>query len=105
MATQNAEPRETSITDVLSDLSEESVGLIRQELRLVVADFAAQGRRLGASAGLFGGAAALGVGAFGSMTAALIAALGLGKAIGLWIARLRLRAAVSSLKRRLIAAP
>jgi hypothetical protein len=68
--------RENSITDVLSDLSQESVGLIREELRLVVADFAAQGRGLGTSAGYLGGAAVLGVGAFGALTAGLIAALG-----------------------------
>ncbi len=35
--------------------------------------------------------------------AALLGALGLGKALGLWIARLRLRATVASLRRRLIA--
>jgi hypothetical protein len=68
--------RANSITDVLSDLSQESVGLIREELRLVVADFAAQGRELGTSAGFLGGAAVLGVGAFGALTAGLIAALG-----------------------------
>ena len=75
MAT-NADLRENSIADLLSDLSEESVALIREELRLVMADFTAQGRQLGTSAGLLGGAAALGVGAFGALTAALIAALG-----------------------------
>ena len=71
-----SELRENSISDVLSDLSQESVGLIREELRIVVADFMAQGRQVGTSAGLFGGAAVLGVGAFGALTAALIAALG-----------------------------
>jgi hypothetical protein len=74
MATGNA--RENSIADVLSDLSQESAGLIREELRLMVADFAAQGRHLGAGAGLLGGAGVLGVGAFGALTAGLIAALG-----------------------------
>jgi hypothetical protein len=76
MATGNADVRENSIADVLSDLSHESAGLIREELRLMVADFAAQGRHVGASAGLLGGAGVLGVGAFGALTAALIAALG-----------------------------
>ena len=68
--------RENSIADLLSDLSQESVALIREELRLVVADIAAEGRPVGTSVGLLGGAAALGVGAFGALTAALIAALG-----------------------------
>ena len=76
MATANADLRESSITDLLSDLSQESVGLLRQELRLVMADIAAEGRQVGTSAGLLGGAAVLSVGAFGALTAALIAALG-----------------------------
>jgi hypothetical protein len=75
MAT-NTDLRENSISDLLSDLSQESVELLRQELRLVVADIAAEGRQVGTSVGLLGGAAALGVGAFGALTAALIAALG-----------------------------
>ena len=76
MATANADLRESSITDLLSDLSQESVGLLRQELRLVMADIAAEGRQVGTSVGLLGGAAVLSVGAFGALTAALIAALG-----------------------------
>jgi hypothetical protein len=75
MAT-NANLRENSIADLLSDLSQESVALIREELRLVVADIAAEGREVGTGVGLLGGAAALGVGSFGALTAALIAALG-----------------------------
>jgi hypothetical protein len=76
MATGSTDVRENSIADVLSDLSQESAGLIREELRLMVADFAAQGRHVGAGAGLLGGAGVLGVGAFGALTAGLIAALG-----------------------------
>ena len=70
-----SDQRENSIADLLSDLSQESVELIREELRLVVVDFMAQGRQVGTSAGLLGGAAALGVGAFGALTAGLIAAV------------------------------
>jgi hypothetical protein len=72
----NDDPRESSITLLLSELSQESVELLREELRLVLADIAAEGRQVGTSVGLLGGAAALGVGAFGALTAALIAALG-----------------------------
>jgi hypothetical protein len=75
MAT-NTDLRENSIADLLSELSQESVELIREELRLVVTDIAAEGRQVGTSVGLLGGAAALGIGAFGALTAALIAALG-----------------------------
>jgi hypothetical protein len=70
-----SELRENSIADLLSDLSQESVELIRQELRLVLTDVVAQGREVGTSAGFLGGAAALGVGAFGALTAGLIAAV------------------------------
>jgi hypothetical protein len=70
-----SELRENSIADLLSELSQESVELIRQEIRLVLADVVAQGREVGTGAGLLGGAAALGVGAFGALTAGLIAAL------------------------------
>ena len=62
----SADLRENSITEVLSDLSQESVGLIREELRLVVTDFAAQGRELGTSAGFLGGAAVLGSPRYGA---------------------------------------
>jgi hypothetical protein len=68
--------RENSISDLLSGLSQESAAPIREQLRLVVTDIAAEGRQVGTSVGLLGGAAALGVGAFGALTAALIAALG-----------------------------
>ena len=71
-----SDQRENSIADLLSDLSQESVELIREELRLVLSDFMAEGRQVGTSAGLLGGAAVLGVGAFGALTAALISALG-----------------------------
>jgi hypothetical protein len=65
-----------SIAELLAELSEESSGLIREELRLIGADLTAQGRRVGGSAALLGGAGVLGVGAFGALTAGLIALLG-----------------------------
>src|ERR1044072_3687731 len=67
---------ERPIAELLSELSQESAGLIREELRLIVADFTTQGRRVGSSAALLGGAGVLGVGAFGALTAGLIALLG-----------------------------
>ncbi len=68
--------REDSIAALLSELSQESADLIREQLRLVVTDIAAEGRQVGTSVGFLGGAAVLSVGAFGALTAALIAALG-----------------------------
>jgi hypothetical protein len=73
---EGSDLRENSIADLLGDLSQESAALLREELRLVLTDIASEGRQVGASLGLLGGAAALGVGAFGALTAALIAALG-----------------------------
>jgi putative superfamily III holin-X len=67
---------ETSIADLLGELSEESTELVRRELRLIAADLVAQGRRVGGSAALLGGAGLLGVGSFGALTAGLIALLG-----------------------------
>ena len=67
---------ETSIADLLGELSEESAALLRKELSLIAADLATQGRRVGGSAALLGGAGVLGVGAFGALTAGLIALLG-----------------------------
>jgi putative superfamily III holin-X len=67
---------QTSIADLLSQLSQESRGLIREELGLIAADLASQGRRVGGSAALLGGAGVLGVGAFGAATAGLISLLG-----------------------------
>jgi hypothetical protein len=76
MASGKAEVREHSIAELLSELSQESAGLLREELRLMAAELTEQGRRVAGGAGLLGGAGVLGVGAFGAMTAALIAALG-----------------------------
>ena len=64
------------MTDLLGELSQESIGLIREELRLIAVDVATQGRRVGGSAALLGGAGVLGVGAFGALTAGLIALVG-----------------------------
>lgn len=67
---------EHSIAELLSRLSHESRGLIREELSLIATDLASQGRRVGGSAALLGGAGVLGVGAFGAATAGLISLLG-----------------------------
>jgi hypothetical protein len=67
---------EHPIAELLGELSQESAGLLRQELRLIAADLTAQGRRVGGSAALLGGAGLLGVGAFGALTAGLISLLG-----------------------------
>ena len=79
MATGNVEDRENSIAQLFRELSQETAGLVREELRLAREDLTQHVQRVGGSAGLLGGAGLLGVGAFGALTAALIAALGRGR--------------------------
>jgi len=76
MATGNVEDRENSIAQLFRELSQETAGLVREELRLVRDEVAEQGRRVGAGAAVLGAAGVLGAGAFGALTAALIRALG-----------------------------
>lgn len=79
MTDVNTEDREQSIAHLFSQLSSETGALVRDELQRVRDDLAQQARHLGGSAGLLGAAAALGIGAFGSLTAALASALGRGR--------------------------
>ena len=67
---------EQSIAELLRSLSAETGELVRQEIALLRSDLESQAKRAGASAGLLGGAAILGLGAFGALTASLIAGLG-----------------------------
>lgn len=79
MSNVSSEDREQSIAQLFRELSQETAGLVREELAIVRDEFREQGRRIGASAGLLGGAGMLGFGAFGALTAGLVAALGRGR--------------------------
>ena len=70
-----ADPREASFGELLKQLSSDTATLVRQELALAKAELRQQGKTAGAGAGMFGGAALLGLGAFGALTACLIALL------------------------------
>ena len=50
--------------------------MLREELRIIRQEIADQGRRVAFGAALLGGAGVLGLGAFGALTTAAIAALG-----------------------------
>jgi Putative Actinobacterial Holin-X, holin superfamily III len=76
MATETAPARENTIAELLSELSQESAGLVREELKLMREELADQGRRVATSAALLGGAGVLGLGAFGALTTAAISAIG-----------------------------
>jgi hypothetical protein len=76
MAADNTEARQDSIAEHVRGLSEESAALVREELRLIREDLVAEARRLGAGGAMLGGAALLGLGAFGAVTAGLVSAVG-----------------------------
>ena len=69
------DPRDASIGELLKQLSSDTATLVRQEIALGKAELKQQGKQAGAGVGMFGGAAVLGLGAFGALTACLIALL------------------------------
>jgi hypothetical protein len=81
MATSDA-----SLADLARQLSDQTTRLVRQEVELAKAELAIKGKRAGLGAGMFGGAALLGLFALGALTAAVIAALSL--AMDTWLAAL-----------------
>jgi Putative Actinobacterial Holin-X, holin superfamily III len=79
MATSDAQRREQSIADHVRGLSEESAALVREQAQLIRDDLLDELKRLGAGGVMLGGSALLGLGAFGTLTAGLVSALGGGK--------------------------
>jgi hypothetical protein len=75
MATKRASARANSIP-APDELPQEPAAVLREELRLIREELAVEGRRVAFSAALLGGAGVLGLGAFGALTTAAIAALG-----------------------------
>jgi uncharacterized membrane protein YqjE len=88
MAEHDGDPdlRERSTGELLKQLSDQTTTLVRRELDLAKAELAEKGKTVGLGAGMFGGAGLFGVGAFGALTACLIAALD--TAMPLWLAAL-----------------
>jgi VIT1/CCC1 family predicted Fe2+/Mn2+ transporter len=81
-------PREAdkSVPELMRELGDEIATLVRQEIALAKAELAQKSRPAVASAGMFGTGALLGLGAFGAITTALIAALAL--VMPVWLAAL-----------------
>jgi hypothetical protein len=77
---------DASVADLAKQLSEQTTRLVRQEVELAKTELAIKGKRAGLGAGMFGGAALLGLFALGCVTAAVIAALSL--AMDTWLAAL-----------------
>jgi hypothetical protein len=69
------EQADKSLTQLVKDLAQETTTLFREEIDLAKAELSQKAKRAGAGAGIFVGAAVLGLGAFGAMTAMLILAL------------------------------
>jgi MFS family permease len=77
---------EASAAELVTQLSEQTSRLVRQEMELAKAELAAKGKRAGLGAGLFGGAGTLGFYALGVLVAAAV--LGLATAVSAWLAAL-----------------
>jgi hypothetical protein len=69
------DPRDASFGELVKQLSSDTSTLIRQEMALARAELKEQGKKAGVGAGMFGAAGLLGLGAFGALTACLIALL------------------------------
>jgi uncharacterized membrane protein YqjE len=82
----NVDPKSKSLADLLNDLSHELTALVHQELELARAEVMVKGKRLGAGAGLLGGAAVVAFLGLGAVVACVIAALS--NVIPVWLAAL-----------------
>jgi uncharacterized membrane protein YqjE len=85
-ANNSTDQRDRPVGELLRDLSQEATTLVRKEIELAKAELSEKGRKAGAGAGMFGGAAALALAALGALTACFIAALD--SAMPLWLAAL-----------------
>ena len=69
---RSEELKDRPIGELLKQLSQETAALVRQEIELAKAEVTQKGKAAGVAAGLFGGAAVVGLGAFGAFTAFLV---------------------------------
>jgi hypothetical protein len=86
MADHDGELSARSVADLLTQASDQTATLVRQELELAKSELTIKGKQVGLGAGMFGGAGVFGVYAFGALTAAIIMALSL--AVSGWVAGL-----------------
>jgi uncharacterized membrane protein YqjE len=89
MSTMNGESNELrshSTGDLVKQLSEQTTTLVRQEIELAKAELSQKGKVAGQGAGMFGGAAVVGLLALGVLTAMILALLD--KAMDFWVAAL-----------------
>jgi uncharacterized membrane protein YqjE len=89
MSTLNGESdelRSHSTGDLVKQLSEQTATLVRKEMELAKAELTEKGKVAGQGAGMFGGAAVVGLLALGTLTALILALLD--KAMDFWVAAL-----------------
>lgn len=84
-----------SVAELMRQLSDQTVTLVRQELELAKLEVTEKGKRAGLGAGMFGGASVVGVFALGALTACAILALAL--AVKGWLAALIVAAALGAI--------
>ncbi len=75
-----------STADLLKDLSNELTTLVHQEIDLAKVELIEKTKRVGAGAGMFGGAAVVGLFGGGALVAAVIA--GIATALSVWLSAL-----------------
>jgi len=85
-APPNLGPKAKSLAELLNDLSHELTALVHQEFELARAEVTVKGKRLGAAAGLLGGAAIMAFLGLAAVVTCVIAALS--NAIPVWLAAL-----------------
>jgi uncharacterized membrane protein YqjE len=83
---ESDELRSQSTGDLVKQLSEQTTTLVRKEIELAKAELSEKGKVAGQGAGMFGGAAVVGLLALGTLTTMILALLD--KAMDLWVAAL-----------------
>ena len=83
---ESNELRSHSTGDLVKQLSEQTTTLVRKEIDLAKAELSEKGKVAGQGAGMFGGAAVVGLLALGTLTVMILAVLD--KAMDLWVAAL-----------------
>ncbi|WP_035127674.1 phage holin family protein [Conexibacter woesei] len=86
MSGNGTDLRDSSIGDLLKQLSEETSTLVKQELALARAELEQQGKRAGKGAGMLGGAGVAVLLMLGTLTATLVGVLD--TAMAFWLAAL-----------------
>ncbi len=94
-ASTHATRDDRSVAELMKQLSDQTATLVRQELDLAKVELSAKGKRAGLGAGMFGGAAFVGVFALGALTACAV--LALGKAVDGWLAALIVAGALGAI--------